>query len=205
MWGISCPDHSSINRLLFSGDHHFCPFRDSCLFFNCMSSIIVQLLLALESSTILSELQKVSPGGDKLTIRLRNSCANPTAHAQFCWTPFTPWHWGRPIRHAEPIPPVDLGKPPSETFYLPMHAVRKEHSTTTKVRVVFDASAKSSSGISLNDTLLVGPTIHPSLTDVLLRFRSHRIALTADVSKMYRAIELAPSDRDLHRFVWRKV
>jgi len=85
-----------------------------------------------------------------------------------------------------------------------MHAVRKEHSTTTKVRVVFDASAKSSSGISLNDTLLVGPTIHPSLTDVLLRFRSHRIALTADVSKMYRAIELAPSDRDLHRFVWRK-
>jgi len=106
--------------------------------------------------------------------------------------------------HAEPIPPVDLEKPPSETFYLPMHAVRKEHSTTTKVRVVFDASAKSSSGISLNDTLLVGPTIHPSLMDVLLRFRSHRIALTADVSKMYRAIELAPSDRDLHRFVWRK-
>ena len=109
------------------------------------------------------------------------------------------------LGHAEPIPPVDLGKPPSETFYLPMHAVRKEHSTTTKVRVVFDASAKSSSGISLNDTLLVGPTIHPSLTDVLLRFHSHRIALTADVSKMYRAIELAPSDRDLHRFVWRKV
>ena len=84
-----------------------------------------------------------------------------------------------------------------------MHAVRKEHSTTTKVRVVFDASAKSSSGVSLIDTLLVGPTVHPPLIDVLLRFRFHRIALTADVSKMYRAIELVPSDRDLHRFVWR--
>ncbi len=68
---------------------------------------------------------------------------------------------------------------------------------------MFDASAKSSSGVSLNDTLLVGPTVHTPLIDVLLRFRSHRIALTADVSKMYRAIELAKPDRDLHRFVWR--
>jgi hypothetical protein len=84
-----------------------------------------------------------------------------------------------------------------------MHAMRKEHSTTTKVRVVFDASAKSSNGVSLDDMLLVGPTIHPPLIDVLLRFRFHCIALTADVSKMYRAVELTPTDRDLHRFVWR--
>ena len=85
-----------------------------------------------------------------------------------------------------------------------MHAVRKEHSSTTKLRVVFDASAKSASGISLNDLLLVGPTVHSPLIDVLLRFRLHRVALTADVSKMYRAIELVSSDRDLHRFVWRR-
>ena len=38
---------------------------------------------------------------------------------------------------------------------------------------------------------------------MLLRFRLHRIALTADVNKMYRAIRLVESDRDLHRFVWR--
>ena len=31
----------------------------------------------------------------------------------------------------------------------------------------------------------------------------HRVALTADVSKMYRAVELVPSDRDFHRFIWR--
>ncbi len=67
---------------------------------------------------------------------------------------------------------------------------------------VFDASAKSSSGVSLND-LLVGPTIHPPLIDVLLRFRLHRIALTADVSKMYRNVELTDEDKDLHRFLWR--
>ena len=107
------------------------------------------------------------------------------------------------MEHAELVPVADLQKPPEEVFYLPMHAVRKEHSTTTKIRAVFDASAKSSTGVSLNDTLLVGPTVHSPLIDVLLRFRLHRVALTTDVSKMYRAVELIPPDRDLHRFVWR--
>ncbi len=57
---------------------------------------------------------------------------------------------------------------------------------------MFDASAKSASGVSLNDILLVGPTVHSTLIDILLRFRFHRVALTADISKMYRAIELIP-------------
>ena len=105
--------------------------------------------------------------------------------------------------HAESVPTAELEKSQEAVFYLPMHAVRKESSTTTKIRAVFDASAKSSSGVSLNDLLLVGPTVHSPLIDVLLRFRFHRIALTTDVSRMYRAVELTPSDKDLHRFVWR--
>ena len=106
------------------------------------------------------------------------------------------------LKHAELVPPSDLDKPPNEVFYLPMHAVRKDSSSTTKLRVVFDASAKSSTGVSLNDTLLVGHTVHSSLTDVLFHFRS-RVALITDVSKMYRAVKLADFDKDLHRFVWR--
>ena len=98
------------------------------------------------------------------------------------------------LGHAEPVPVEDLDMDPCKVFYLPMHIVYKDSSTTTKIRPVFDASAKSSSGVSLNDTLLVGQTVHSSLIDVLLRFRMHRIALTADISKMYRAIELIPSD-----------
>ena len=106
--------------------------------------------------------------------------------------------------HAELVPAADLCKKAGDgVFYLPIHAVRKESSSTTKVGAVFDASAKSSTGVSLNDTLLVGPTVHPSLIYVLIRFRLHRVALTTDVSRMYRAVFLAPSDRDLHRFVWR--
>ena len=106
--------------------------------------------------------------------------------------------------HAEAVPATDLDRPHEEVFYLPMHAVVKESSTTMKVRAVFDASAKSSSGVSLNDQLLIGPTIHSTLVDVLLRFRLHRIALTTDVSRMYRAILLPADERDLHRFVWRR-
>ena len=65
------------------------------------------------------------------------------------------------------------------------------------------ASAKSSMGISLNDTLLVGPTVHSKLHDVLMHYRVHKVAMTADVSKMYRAVQLTETDCDFHRFVWR--
>ena len=99
------------------------------------------------------------------------------------------------LAHAESIPAKDLDKPPESVFYLSMHAVRKESSTTTKIRAVFDASAKSSTGTLLNNTLLVGSTIHASL---------YRVALTADVSRMYCAVVLCESDRDFHRFVWRQ-
>ena len=106
--------------------------------------------------------------------------------------------------HAEQVPPSSTHLSPEHTFYLPMHAVRKSSSSTTKIRAVFDASVKSSSGVSLNDLLLVGLTIHSTLLDVLLRFRTHCVALTTDVSRTYRAVLLTESDRDLHRLVWRK-
>ena len=107
------------------------------------------------------------------------------------------------LDHAELVPPEEMNAPTAEVFYMPMHAVHKQSSTTTRIRAVFDASMKSATGISLNDILMAGPTVHSQLVDVLIRFRMHRIALVADVSKMYRAVELPPTDRDLHRFVWR--
>ena len=106
-------------------------------------------------------------------------------------------------QHAEEVPPEDLEKSQDQVFYLPMHIVTKNSSTTTKFRAVFDASATTSTGLSLNSTLMVGPTVHPPLTDVLIRFRNHRVAMIADVSRMYRAILLTKPDKDLHRFVWR--
>ena len=85
-----------------------------------------------------------------------------------------------------------------------MHVVRKESSTTSKVWVVFDPSAKTTSGASLNDQLLVGPMVHSPLIDVLLKFRCHKVALATDVSRMYRMVLLPKGQWDLHHFVWRE-
>ena len=106
--------------------------------------------------------------------------------------------------HAELVPLADLGKPCSEVFYLPMHAMRKETSSTRKVRVVFDISAKTASGTSLNDHLLIGSTVHSSIIDVPLHFRHYWVALTTDISWMYRAVLLPEHQRDLHQFLWRE-
>ena len=106
--------------------------------------------------------------------------------------------------HVELIPVADLSKSCSEVHYFPMHAVRKETSSTSKVRVVFYTSAETASGTSLNDHLLIGPAVHPTIIDVLLCFRRHRIALTTDVSRMYRVVLLPKHQRDLHRFMWRE-
>lgn len=105
------------------------------------------------------------------------------------------------LGHAERVPVAQLLKQDERVYYMPMHGVVKEASTSTKLRVVFDASAKTSTGSSLNDVLLPGPTLYPLLSDILLRFRDHPIGMTADISKMFREVSLHPDDRDLHRYV----
>ena len=84
-----------------------------------------------------------------------------------------------------------------------MHSVLKESSSTTKLRIVFDTSAKTSSGISFNQQLLPGPSLHPVLTSVINRFRCHFIAMTSDVSEMFREILLHPDEKDYHRYLVR--
>ena len=103
--------------------------------------------------------------------------------------------------HAEPVPAENLLKPAAEVFYLPAHGVVKEASTSTKLRVVFDASARTTSGIALNDILLSGPNPYPLLTNVVLSFRMHPIGMSADISKMFCQVGVHPDDRDLHRFL----
>ncbi|XP_076285433.1 uncharacterized protein LOC143218312 [Lasioglossum baleicum] len=87
-------------------------------------------------------------------------------------------------------------------YYMPHHAVVKATSTTTKIRVVFDASAKSPKNMSLNDGLMVGPTIQDKLFEHLLRFRTHSYVITADIEKMYRQVLVHPQDRKYQRIFW---
>ena len=105
------------------------------------------------------------------------------------------------LGHAELVPKEE--SEPARTYYLPMHKVFKQSNTSTKLRVVFDGSAVTTTGSSLNQSLMVGPTLHPTLENIILKFRVYPIALTADVSKMYREVELSEPDRDFHRFLWR--
>ncbi|XP_053968872.1 uncharacterized protein LOC128870293 [Anastrepha ludens] len=79
----------------------------------------------------------------------------------------------------------------------------QEESTTTKLRVVFDGSAVSSSGFSLNDLLMTGPTIRPKPCSTLLRFRTFPIALTGDICKMYHCVLVSEPDSYLQCILWR--
>ena len=68
--------------------------------------------------------------------------------------------------------------------YLPHHAIVRHDKETTKVRVVYDASARGT-GPSLNDCLHAGPKFNQRILDILLRFRTYRIPLTADIEKAF--------------------
>lgn len=90
-----------------------------------------------------------------------------------------------------------------QEYYLPHHFVCKSSSETTKFRVVFNGSYKSSGRLSLNDVLKVGPTIQEDLFSILTRFRKHQFAFTADITKMYRQVEVRETDQQLQKIWWR--
>ena len=91
---------------------------------------------------------------------------------------------------------------PSATWYLPHFAIVRPDKTTTKTRIVFDASA-TCQGISLNDVIHTGPKLQRSLFAVLMRFRHHPIALVCDIAEMYLQISVVERDRAFLRFLWR--
>jgi hypothetical protein len=104
------------------------------------------------------------------------------------------------LGHMEPVTSQEVK---DLRYYLPQHPVFKETSSTTKTRIVFDGGAKTSNGLSLNDTLQVGATVQQDLYSIVLRFRTHQVCITADIAKMYCQIVVHSQDRDLQRILWR--
>ncbi|XP_028042418.1 uncharacterized protein LOC114252108, partial [Bombyx mandarina] len=92
---------------------------------------------------------------------------------------------------------------PSTGNYLPHHAVLREKSETTKLRVVFNGSARTASGKSLNDIQYVGPVVQNDLMSILLRFRQHKYVLSGDIEKMFRQVMLDEAQRHLQLILWR--
>lgn len=87
--------------------------------------------------------------------------------------------------------------------YIPHHGVLRECSSTTKLRVVFNASSPTSTGVSFNQLQMVGPVVQDDLLSILLRFRKHKYIIAADVEKMYRQVSVHPDDRHLQQVLWR--
>ena len=98
--------------------------------------------------------------------------------------------------------------PPNElicfdpVFYMPHRPVVRESSLITKVRPVFDCSAKGYNNVSLNDCLETGPCLLSNLTEILIRFRRWRVAVIADIEKAFLQIEVNEQDCNVHRFLW---
>ncbi|XP_064482768.1 uncharacterized protein LOC135395520 [Ornithodoros turicata] len=105
--------------------------------------------------------------------------------------------------HAEVV--TDSEPTSSEhVYYMPHQAVIRESSTTTKLRVVFDASAHAPNTAPLNAYLEKGPKLNTELIPLLLRFRTERIALVADIAQAFLQVVVGEEDRDALRFLWYK-
>ena len=107
------------------------------------------------------------------------------------------------IEQVEESQLLNAGPNQTSMHYLPHHAVVKQDGQTTRVRVVYDGSAKEKfDSPSLNDCLMNGPNYIPKLFNVLIRFRSYPIALTSDIKKAFLMIHVAEADRNYLRFLW---
>ena len=101
------------------------------------------------------------------------------------------------------IEEVDQAHPNEGYYYMPHHGIERPDRSTTKLRVVFDASSKMY-GKSLNQVLHSGPNLLTPLFEILLNFRRHIVAITADIKQAFLQIEIDKKHRDFLRFLWFK-
>ena len=87
-------------------------------------------------------------------------------------------------------------------YYIPHSGVYKKERVTTSLRIVFDASAKNSQGVSLNDQLLEGPKLQLDIVELLIKLRLKKIVIMGDLQRMFYNILIQEEFRDYFRFLW---
>ncbi|XP_054708500.1 uncharacterized protein LOC129218291 [Uloborus diversus] len=120
---------------------------------------------------------------------------------RYCNEHFLNTHYRKNDGHMEEI--VE-DKNPEEGFFFPHHGVLRPSSTSSKLRVAFDGSCKTTNGKSLNDLLLKGGMMQDDLFAITTRFRKHIWAFTVDINKMFRQIEVDPSHTNFQKILWRE-
>ena len=108
--------------------------------------------------------------------------------------------------------PLKASEPGRVVYYLPHLPVINEQKASSKVRPVFDGSAKNHQGISLNDQLLAGPKTQRSISSLMLHLRLNPIVVVCDVVRMFYSINYdaepeghmkgLKNNKDLFRFLW---
>ena len=109
------------------------------------------------------------------------------------------------LGHIEKVPTSELIKPVENCYYLSHHCVIKcnQVSANIKFRVVFDGSTKTTTGVFPNNKLLVGTKFWKEFLSIMFQFQLHQVALSADIAKIYRQVELDKEDKNCHRFLWK--
>jgi hypothetical protein len=92
-----------------------------------------------------------------------------------------------------------LQDPSDAKYFLAHYGVYKG----PKLRLVFDAAA-TFRGKCLNDSIIAGPALQPSLAAVITRFRTHEIAWASNVEAMFSRFRLSEEDANYFCFLWRK-
>ena len=101
------------------------------------------------------------------------------------------------IEHA---PDEPTGK---RVFYMPHKPVVRQDAVTTKIRMVFDASAKPQPlASSISECMHPGPPLQPHLWDIMIRTRMCTNILLADIEKAFHQIGIKEEDRDAFRFLF---
>ena len=88
------------------------------------------------------------------------------------------------------------------SHYIAQQPVIRDQGKSTKMRIVYDCSAKVNSRVSLNAFLEVGPPLQPMIFDILQRNRLRLMSITGYIQKAFLQIKVDPKDRDALRLLW---
>lgn len=87
-------------------------------------------------------------------------------------------------------------------YTMPHRDVFRENSSSTKTRIVYDASSKQGTNCSLNECLLPGENLNANLVDVILKFREHKIGFCGDIARAFLQIQVSDFDRNYLCFLY---
>lgn len=75
--------------------------------------------------------------------------------------------------------------PPEHCYYIPHLGMLRPDSGSSRLRVVFNSSAKCSNNSLLNDEVLTGPKLQANIFSIILRFRFNTYVFSTDIKQIY--------------------